>query len=75
MKEVILFGPYAKGTFTPTSNIDIVVKECVDLRALRDELDRIPTLKKIDAIDYDSCKNIYLKEDIDNYGKSIYATK
>lgn len=39
---------------------------------LRDEIDRIKTLKKIDLLQYESCKNQYLKEDMELYGKEIY---
>ena len=71
-KELFLFGSYADGTYTDSSDIDFVVKGCGDIDALREEIEEIPTLMTIDLFDYDSCQNPYLKEDMDRYGKQIY---
>ena len=30
------------------------------------------TLRKIDVIDYDACRNSFLKEDIEKYGRQVY---
>ncbi|MGN0362562.1 MAG: nucleotidyltransferase family protein [Bilifractor sp.] len=65
--HVYLFGSYAAGTARPTSDIDIVIKGGRDLEELREEIDRIPTLKTIDLFWYDQDMNPYLREDIDRY--------
>ncbi len=72
VKELFLFGSYADGTETPTSDIDIIVKGADDIGALQEELDGIRTLKRIDIFDYDACENENLLEAMDHYGKRLY---
>ncbi|MCC8045295.1 MAG: nucleotidyltransferase domain-containing protein [Clostridiales bacterium] len=72
VEHLYLFGSYATGTATRTSDIDIIIKGGTDIFGLMDEIDRIPTLKKIDVFEYDKCANLYLKEDMDRYGRKIY---
>ncbi|MCD8231521.1 MAG: nucleotidyltransferase domain-containing protein [Clostridiales bacterium] len=72
VEHLYLFGSYATGTATATSDIDIIIKGGRQINRLRDEIDRIPTLKKIDIFEYDKCSNNYLKEDMDQYGRKIY---
>ena len=72
VEQLYLFGSYAKGNQTKTSDIDIIVKGCEDIGSLREQINCIPTLKKIDIFDYDSIRNPYLKEEMDTYGKQIY---
>ena len=72
VKRLDLFGSFATGTATPTSDIDFVVYGCKDLLKLEADLEEIPTLRKIDIFDYDSIKNKFLLEDIKKYGKQIY---
>ena len=72
VEHLYLFGSYATGEQTDTSDIDFVVKGCKDISRLRSEVEQIRTLKKIDIFDYDQCKNSFLKEDMDRYGKQIY---
>ena len=72
VKRLDLFGSFATGTATPTSDIDFVVYGCEDLQRLEDSLSEIETLRKIDIFDYDSIHNKYLLEDIKRYGKQIY---
>ena len=72
VQRLDLFGSFATGTATPTSDIDFVVYGCKDILHLEDELADIDTLRKIDLFDYDSIKNEYLLEDIKKYGKQIY---
>lgn len=67
-----LFGSFATGTATPTSDIDFVVYGCQDILKLEEDLEEIDTLRKIDIFDYDSIKNKFLLEDIQKYGKQIY---
>lgn len=73
VRELYLFGSYATGTATPTSDVDIVVKGVRDMDVLQEELDALETLKKIDIFDYDSCKSEQLKEAMDRYGRKIYG--
>lgn len=72
VKRLDLFGSFATGTATPTSDIDFVVYGCNNLIKLETDLEQIETLRKIDIFDYDSIHNEFLREDIHKYGKQIY---
>lgn len=72
VKRLKLFGSFATGTATPTSDIDFVVYGCPDIMKLEEDLTEIDTLRKIDIFDYDSIHNPFLLEDIEKYGKQIY---
>ena len=72
VKRLDLFGSFATGTSTPTSDIDFVVYGCDNLIKLETDLEQIETLRKIDIFDYDSIHNEFLQEDIRKYGKQIY---
>ena len=72
VEHLYLFGSYATGTATPTSDIDIIIKGGKELDLLKEKVSLIKTLKKIDIFEYDKCKNTFLKEDMDNYGRQIY---
>lgn len=72
VEHLSLFGSYAKGTETKYSDVDFVVYGAVDIEHLREQIDGIATLKKIDLFEYELCQNQYLKEDMDRYGKKIY---
>lgn len=48
VKRLDLFGSFATGTATPTSDIDFVVYGCDNLMQLEDDLLQIETLRKID---------------------------
>ena len=61
-----------RGTAKTTSDFDIAVTGVKDIEGLREELDSIPTLYKIDLVDMDTCRNNLLMEDIQNYGCKIY---
>lgn len=71
-QEVVLFGSRAKGTAKTNSDFDIAVTGVKDIEGLREELDSIPTLYKIDLVDLDTCRNNLLMEDINTYGCKIY---
>lgn len=70
-KEVILFGSRAKGTALERSDIDIAVSGIEDIEDLKDEIEELPTLYKIDIVNIDTCKNNLLVEDIKEYGKKL----
>ena len=72
VKRLDLFGSFATGTATPTSDIDFVVYGCDDIMQLEYDLSTIDTLRKIDIFDQDEIHNKYLLEDIEKYGKQIY---
>ena len=72
VKRLDLFGSFATGTSTPTSDIDFVVYGCNNLIKLETDLEQIETLRKIDIFDYDSIHNEFLREDIHKYGKLFY---
>lgn len=72
VKRLDLFGSFATGTSTPTSDIDFVVYGCNNLIKLETDLEQIETMRKIDIFDYDSIHNEFLREDIHKYGKQIY---
>ncbi len=72
VKRLDLFGSFATGTATPTSDIDFVVYGCKDMTGLEEAVGEIDTLRKIDLFDYDSIHNPFLLEDIRKYGKQIY---
>lgn len=72
VEHLSLFGSYAKGTETKYSDLDFVVYGQVNIERLREQVDQIMTLKKIDLFEYDLCQNQYLKEDMDRYARKIY---
>ena len=72
INKVILFGSRARGDNTERSDIDFIVYGVKDIETLREEIDEIMTLKKIDIFDYDEVCNQYLREDMDEYGRKIY---
>lgn len=72
VEHLSLFGSYARGTQTERSDIDFIAYGVKDIETLREEIDKIMTLKKIDIFDYDEVCNQYLREDMDEYGRKIY---
>ena len=71
-RRLDLFGSFARGTQTERSDIDFVVYGCEDIDELMEEVDNIPTLRKIDIFNYDEVCSDYLREDMDKYGKQIF---
>lgn len=73
VKHLYLFGSYAKGTQTTSSDIDLAIKGFDgNYHELKEEIDNIRTLKTIDLVEYDKITNGSLREDIDAYGRKIY---
>ncbi len=72
VKRLDLFGSFADGTASPRSDIDFIVRGCEDIDSFLEEIDEIPTLRKIDIFNYDEVCSDYLREDMDKYGKQIF---
>ena len=77
IREVILFGSRAMGTFKPGSDIDIALKGRdlgAIITALSGRLENdTPLPYKFDLIDYSSIAEPKLKEHIDRYGRALSA--
>jgi predicted nucleotidyltransferase len=71
-KEVILYGSRAKNTAHKRSDIDIAIKGVRDFDTMEEEIQEIPTLYTIDVLNFDTCTNPLLIEDIKQYGRKIY---
>lgn len=72
VRRLDLFGSFATGTASDTSDIDFVVYGCDDILRLEEELMEIDTLRRIDIFEYEGINNEFLLEDIRKYGKQIY---
>lgn len=72
VEHLSLFGSFAKNTATERSDIDFIVYGCENMMQLLDDIDEIPTLRKIDIFNYDEVCSEYLRKDMDLYGKKIY---
>jgi len=72
VQRLDLFGSFAVGNATERSDIDFVVRGCSDIVAFEEEVDEIPTLRKIDIFNYDEVCSELLREDMDKYGKQIF---
>ena len=72
--SAILFGSVAKGIEYPGSDLDIAVVGKFDYFALDERIkNEIDTLRTIEIVEYDDVVNERFKEEIDRYGKVIYA--
>ena len=67
-----LFGSFAQGTASERSDVDFVVRGCEDIEDFEEEVNNIPTLRKIDIFNYDEVCSELLREDMDRYGKQIF---
>jgi predicted nucleotidyltransferase len=73
--DVVLFGSWAKGTALPTSDIDLGVVGSKPLpldivRSIRESLDDMPTVRKIDFVDLRRMSKEHRKE-ILTYAKTL----
>jgi predicted nucleotidyltransferase len=76
--EVKLFGSRAKGTSTPSSDIDLALWGDVDaLRAesIAAELDELPTAYKYEVKPFHLIKLRPLREHIERVGITVYAVE
>lgn len=76
IKEVIVFGSRAKGTFRNGSDIDLAIKgsgNCLkiamDIAGILNET--VPIPYHVDVISYNDLENQELKSHIDRVGKSL----
>jgi len=73
VQEIILYGSRAKGTALERSDIDVaIVGNHIDIEELRDQVDSIDTLLKIDLVDIKNSKNELLKNEVNKYGIILY---
>jgi len=53
--RILLFGSWARGTALPTSDLDIAIDapdlESATMARIREQVDELPTLRKIDVVD------------------------
>ena len=60
VKRLDLFGSFANGTATEYSDIDFIIHGCDDIDSFEEEVQSIPTLRKIDIFNYDEvCSEVY----------------
>ena len=72
VKRLDLFGSYANGNYSDQSDVDFVVYGCDDMDNFLEEVENIPTLRKIDIFNYDEVCSDNLREDMNKYGKKIF---
>ena len=71
--QILLYGSRARGLAMDRSDIDIaLVGKNIDIDKLRDEVDKIDTLLKIDLLDLNRCKNELLRSEVSKDGISIF---
>jgi len=75
VKEVIIFGSRAMGSYKPASDLDLALKGSITLdilAGLKTKLDEeIPLPYMFDLVDYDKTSK-ELKEHIDKFGQTFY---
>lgn len=74
--KAVIFGSRARNNHKKTSDIDIAVYgddiDSTQLNLLRDELDQLNLIYKIDVIDYFNLTKEGMKTNIDTEGRQIY---
>lgn len=79
IKEAVLFGSRAKGTYKEFSDVDIALKgndvNTEDLLMLQTEIDDLLLPYEFDFCIYDRLSNSKLKEHIDRRGVTVYKSQ
>ncbi len=76
IKEVVLFGSRALGTYRNNSDIDLVLYGEIDqnvMAAINLELDELPLPYLFDIKSAADITHVGLKEHIEKFGKKIYS--
>ncbi|KJS88024.1 MAG: DNA polymerase III subunit beta [Peptococcaceae bacterium BICA1-8] len=77
--RAIIFGSRARGDYKKTSDIDIAISSqdmtCIELNLLRDQLDQLDIIYKLDVIHIEKLKNQEMLENIEKDGKVILQMK
>ncbi len=74
--EVTLFGSRAKGTHSPSSDVDLSLRGAMDelqIEALASDLDDLPLPYLFDVVDFASVTSVPLREHIERVGVKIYS--
>lgn len=72
VKRLDLFGSFAYGNASERSDIDFIIRGYEDFNSFIEEIDEIPTLRRIDIFNYDEVCSDLLREDMNKYGKQIF---
>ena len=64
VERAVLFGSRARGDFTDASDIDIAIWVQVDEAGLWAAMEQLPTIHKIDVVNYDSLENEFFRQNI-----------
>ena len=75
--KAVLFGSRARGDYKSTSDIDIAIWWSDDQGRglLAQELEDLPTIHKIDLVDFDSIENQAMKDNIVSDGLEIILSR
>ncbi len=76
--EVKLFGSRAKGTHSPSSDIDLAVSGKIDdlkAEAISAELDELPLPYHFDVLAFDVIEHNSLREHIERVGLPLYTLR
>ena len=71
IREVILYGSWAKGTATERSDVDLALSGASDFERVKEKIDAIPTLRSFDVLNLDRCRNELLRKEVMKYGRKI----
>ena len=75
IREAILFGSRAKGTFRPQSDVDLALiglADDLEAEAVADDLDRLPLPYRFDVKAHDAIAYQPLRDHIRRVGVSLY---
>ena len=75
IREVILYGSRAKGTYRPESDVDLAligVDDAIQAEAVADELDALPLPYRFDVKAFSCIKYVPLREHMARVGVTLY---